>query len=211
VHALSQIVAFDSARPIAARGWLLGVNRHLPPDVRIQRAAACPVGYHPRFESLEKTYRYVLALGIAQNPLQRHRAYQLGKFESLDVSRMREAASMLTGTRDYRAFRSVDDTRENTIRTLHAIDIHECHDGDPKQIAIDVRGTAFMKNMVRILAGTLVDVGRGRLPLARVPALLGPDAQRDDAGQTAPAQGLTLMKVVLGRRMPSPFVDDSPG
>jgi len=206
VHALSQIVAFDSAREIASRGWLLGLNRHLPPDLRVQRAVPCTAGYHPRFESLEKTYRYVLTLGVAQNPLLRHRAYQLGKVESLDVERMREAARMLTGTCDYRAFRSVDDKRENTIRTLYSIDVHERHDGDPKQIAFDVRGTAFMKNMVRILAGTLVDVGRGRLPLSRVPSLLGPAADRDDAGQTAPAQGLTLMNVTLGRRCPSPFL-----
>lgn len=207
VHALAQVVAFDSARCIAERGWLLGLNRALPPDCRVQRVAACTAGYHPRFEALEKTYRYTIQLGAAQNPLLRHRAYQLGKLSALDIGRMREAASMLTGTHDFRAFRSIDDKRENSIRTLHEIDIREHHHDDPTQLAVTVRGNAFMKNMVRILAGTLVDIGRGHIPLERVPSLLDPTAERDRAGQTAPAHGLTLINVKLGRRAPSPFQD----
>lgn len=207
VHALAQVVAFDSARRIGERGWLHGLNRALPPDCRVQRVAPCAVGYHPRYEALEKTYRYAIQLGAAQNPLLRHRAYQIGKLAALDVGRMREAASMLTGTHDFRAFRSIDDKRENTVRTLHEIDIRAHHHDDPTQIAITVRGTAFMKNMVRILAGTLIDIGRGHIPLERVPSLLGPSAERECAGPTAPARGLTLMNVKLGRRTPSPFQD----
>jgi tRNA pseudouridine38-40 synthase len=112
---------------------------------------------------------------------------------------MREAAQLLTGTHDYRAFRDADDRRDNSVRTLYSIALTENYMGDPTLLAIDVHGTAFMKQMVRILSGTLLDVGRGRIPLARVPSLVGPNALRKDAGLTAPAHGLTLVSVELGR------------
>ncbi|MEY4515439.1 MAG: hypothetical protein RLZZ450_7561 [Pseudomonadota bacterium] len=206
VHALGQVVAFDSAREIPLKGFFLGINRALPGDLRVQRTAYCPVGYDPRFDALEKTYRYLAQVGEAQNPLTRHRAYQLNRLWKLDMGAMRAAAHELTGTHDYRAFRQADDVRENTMRTLHSIEVSEAYGGDPTMLAIEVRGTAFMKNMVRILAGTLIDVGRGRLPLASVPKMLGQDADRVDSGQTAPAHGLTLVRVELGRKgQPSPF------
>lgn len=198
VHALGQVVAFNSARRIHDRGWVLGLNRHLADDVRVQSACPCAPGYDPRFDSLGKTYRYLIQLGEAKNPLLRNRAWQLGKYQ-VDVGLMRSAASQLTGTHDYRAFRASDDQRANSTRTLYSLEIIESFANDPTLLAIEVRGTAFMKNMVRILAGTLVDVGRGRIPLARVPSLLGPNAVRDSAGLTAPAQGLTMVHVELGR------------
>lgn len=206
VHALGQVVAFSSARDIPLRGFFLGLNRSLPPDLRVQRVAHCMPGYDPRFDALEKTYRYVVQGGQAHNPLQRHRAYQLNKLWQLNLDDMRAAARILTGTHDFRAFRQADDVRDNTMRTLHAIEISEAFAGDPSMLSIEVRGTAFMKNMVRILAGTLVDVGRGRIPLSDVSAMLGPAAQRVQSGHTAPAHGLTLVNVVLGRKgTPSPF------
>lgn len=210
VHALGQVVAFDSPRAIHARGFVLGLNRLLPPDVRVQRAAACPVGYNPRYEALAKTYRYLLKLGEVENPLLRHRAYQLVKSPVLDLASMRSAADALIGTHDFRAFRGADDRRENSTRTLYAIELRSGYADDPTLIAIDVRGTAFMRNMVRILAGTLVDVGRARIPLARVPSMLGPDSTRERAGHTAPAHGLTLVEVELGRQQPSPFAQADP-
>lgn len=205
VHALGQVVAFDSARDIPARGWLLGLNQVLGDDLRVQRVAPCAAGYHPRFEALEKTYRYQLALGQVQNPLVRHDTYQLAKVNALDVGRMREAAVMMVGTHDFRAFRAADDQRPNTVRTIYSVDIRETPEGGIPKVTIEVRGTAFMKNMVRIMAGTLIDVGRGRMDLARIPALLGAESDRTLAGHTAPARGLTLLEVKLGRRTPSPW------
>lgn len=199
VHALGQVVAFDSARRISERGWMLGLNQHLPDDVRVQRAEACSVGYNPRFDSLGKHYQYLVQAGEAKNPLLRRRAFQIGRPRVLDAGRMREAAQRLIGTHDYRAFRASDDARVTTIRTIWSIEITENYAGDASLVAIDVRGTAFMKHMVRILSGTLVDIGLGRLPFARVDELLGPEADRERAGQTAPAHGLTLVEVRLGR------------
>jgi tRNA pseudouridine38-40 synthase len=199
VHALGQVVAFDSARCIPPRGWQLGLNRHLPDDVRVQQASPCAVGYSPRFDSVGKTYRYLVQLGEAQNPLLRHRVWALAKHAHLDLPSIRAACAQLVGTHDFRAFRAADDTRQNTIRTLWRIDVLPGFAGDPSLLAFEVEGTAFMKNMVRILVGTLVDVGRGRIAPAHVPALLSPQAERPHAGMTAPAAGLTLVRVALGR------------
>lgn len=199
VHALGQVVAFDSARSIRARGWMLGLNNVLPPDVRVQAAEECAAGYNPRFDAVGKHYRYVVQWGETKDPTLRNRAWQLGSPKVPDIARMREAAKLLTGKHDFRAFRAADDHRPNSERTLWSIDISENWNADPHVFAIDVHGTAFMKHMVRILSGTLIDVGMGRIPLERVPSMLGPEADRTRAGQTAPAQGLTLVSVRLGR------------
>jgi tRNA pseudouridine38-40 synthase len=200
VHALGQVVAFDSVRRIPERGWRLGLNYHLPDDVRVQSASSCAAGYHPRYDAMGKHYRYLIQQGETRNPLLRKRAWQLGRPGALDLALMREASARLLGTHDYRAFRAADDQRENTVRTIYSIDVSDGFLGDGSLIAIDVHGSAFMKQMVRILSGTLVDIGRGRIPIARVPSLLGASALREDAGVTAPAHGLTLVSVALGRK-----------
>jgi tRNA pseudouridine38-40 synthase len=198
VHALGQVIAFHSRREIPARGWRLGLNAHLPPDIRVQAASLCEAGYNPRFDSLGKRYRYLIQMGEAKNPLLRHRAWQLGHLP-LDPAPMREAAKLLEGTHDFAAFRSADDERETTVRTLWSVSVTEGFTGDPSLVAIDVHGNAFMKNMVRILSGTLVKVGRKRMPPARMTDLLSPGADRSQSGETAPAHGLTLLEVQLGR------------
>ena len=112
---------------------------------------------------------------------------------------MREAAAALVGTHDFRAFRSIDDVRENAQRTLHKVELIENFHDQPNLLALEVRGSAFMKNMVRIIAGTLVAVGRHQLTPAQVAALLSPAAVRSRYSDTAPAHGLTLVHVSLGR------------
>jgi tRNA pseudouridine38-40 synthase len=198
VHALGQVVAFDSRRVIPARGWMLGLHAHLPDDIRVQSASLCTAGYNPRFDSLGKRYRYLIQLGEAKNPLLRHRAWQLGH-RRVDPALMREAGQHLEGTHDFAAFRAADDHRESTVRTLWSVGVLEGFADDPSLLAIVVHGNAFMKNMVRIIAGTLVAVGRGRFRPSDMLALLKPGANRTHAGDTAPAYGLTLLEVELGR------------
>jgi tRNA pseudouridine38-40 synthase len=209
VHASGQVAAFDSPRAIPARGWMLGLDAALPPDVAVTAAETCAVGYAPRFDSVDKTYRYLLVAGEVRDPLLRRTAWWLGPklarrgaTEStarawLDLAAMRAAAAAMTGTHDFRAFRAADDGRADTERTLSRVAVEER--GDPRLLAIEVVGDAFLKNMVRILVGTLVDVGRGRLAPERIPALFGPSAKREDAGPTAPPEGLTLVSIRLGR------------
>ena len=214
VHAEGQIAAFGTERALSARRWNLALNRYLPDDVAVRLVEPCAPEYDPRFDAVDKMYRYLFHLGVVRDPLTRGRAWHLGRLlqhelvqverldgarPRLDLAAMRRAAAVLEGTHDFRAFRSADDARENTTRTLHRVALEGDYGGDPSVLALEVTGDAFLKNMVRILAGTLVEVGRGRFGAERVAALLGADGDRRHAGITAPAHGLTLVRVRLGR------------
>jgi tRNA pseudouridine38-40 synthase len=213
VHAEGQVVAFATDRELAPERWLLAANRYLPPDVAVQAAELCAPDYDPRFDARDKTYRYLFYLGLARQPLLRQRAWQLGRDAQrarntgrpvLDLPAMQLAAAAMRGTHDFRAFRAADDTRERTTRTLHEASLIAAFHDEPQLFAFEVRGDAFMKNMVRILAGTLVAVGRGRLTPEQVRALLTPGAQRSPHAETAPAHGLTLVRMTLGRQLSAP-------
>jgi tRNA pseudouridine38-40 synthase len=204
VHAEGQVVAFDSARLLEPERWALALNRYLPDDVAVRSVEPCAVGYAPRFDAVHKTYRYLLHVGPFRDPLTRTHAWHLGRQTRglrgpLKLDAMRQAAAQLVGTHDFKAFRAADDEREMTVRTLHALEVDEAYQGNPELIALVVNGSAFMKNMVRILTGTLLEVGLGRMTPGAVSALLAPEAQRSAAGPTAPAHGLTLVSMVLGR------------
>lgn len=205
VHALGQVAAFDPTRAIELDGWRKGLNASLPEDVAIRQAIACRRGYVPRHDTVDKTYRYLLLTSEDRDPLLRHRAWFLGPRSggaSLDLGAMRAAADVLIGTHDFRAFRAADDERESTVRTLRSLVVIEGFAGDPHLIAIEMVGDAFMKNMVRILTGTLVEAGRRKTTSDRIAALLGPGGSRAEAGRTAPAHGLTLVSMRLGRPAP---------
>ncbi|MGB5351559.1 MAG: hypothetical protein WBN10_18270, partial [Polyangiales bacterium] len=112
---------------------------------------------------------------------------------------MNAAAAHFVGTHYFRAFRQSGDQREIVVREMFEVNVLPNWSGRPDLVALEVVGNSFMKNMVRIMAGTLVDVGRGWLSAEAVPAMLHEDANRADAGQTAPAHGLTLVEIELGR------------
>jgi tRNA pseudouridine38-40 synthase len=207
VHAEGQIAAFGTTRELDPKRWRLALNRYLPADVAVREVAACEPDYEPRFDARDKTYRYVFNLAEVRDPLRRHYAWHLGRHAAkrgrrglaLDLAAMRAACDRLVGTHDFRAFRAAADARAVTIRTLMRVNLEEAYSGDPALLAVEVRGNAFMLNMVRIIAGTLVDVGRGRLTLDQLSALLSAEGERQAAGMTAPAHGLTLVAVNLGR------------
>ncbi len=215
VHAEGQVAAFWVEREIPMKGWMLRLNSLLPDDVAVREAAPCPPDYEPRFDSVRKTYRYLLHCGLARDPLRARRYWHLLPALArrdvdpdartadvatwLDLDAMAAAARILEGRHDFAAFRAADDTRENTMRTLHAVRLAPGV-GGADALAIEVEGDAFMKNMVRILVGTLVDVGRKRTEPDAVARMLEPGRSRGDAGPTAPAHGLTLAEIVLGRR-----------
>lgn len=212
VHARGQVVAFDAVRSLPPKGWRMQLNTRLPDDVSVRAIEPVAIGYDPRFDALGKHYRYRIHVGEARDPIRGphswHIGPQLGRAERavghavvdyLDLEAMRAAAAVLVGTHDFRAFRAADDVRLNTIRTIRTLRVDCPFGGDDDAIAIDVIGNAFMKNMVRILAGTLLEVGRGKRTIASVAELLAPGADRQDAGRTAPAHGLCLMSIELGR------------
>lgn len=212
VHAEMQAAAFDSERLIAPDGWRKGLNKYLPEDISVRRADVVAEGYDPRYDAVNKLYRYVIEVGPARNPLRRHRAWHVHPgllaaghrmaetaVDAFDVEVMAEAAQAFVGTHDFRAFRAASDPRERTTRTLSQVEVIPAWANDPRLLAIEVRGTAFLKNMVRIIAGTLVEVGRNRMTPETIAGLLVPGRERHDAGPTAPAHGLTLIEINLGR------------
>jgi tRNA pseudouridine38-40 synthase len=212
VHAYGQIAAFDSPRELPMQGWVRGLNGKLPDEIAIVEASPCAAGYNPRFDAAAKRYRYLVHLGEVRDPLLASRVWHLGPRRArprpsgalsiethLDLDAMRAAAATLVGEHDFRAFRASGDERESTVRTLTDVRVVPSWGARDDLVAIEVQGNAFMQHMVRIIAGTLVDVGRQRMTPAAVAALVSPGAARDAAGETAPACGLYLVEVVLGR------------
>jgi tRNA pseudouridine38-40 synthase len=192
VHAEAQKAAFDATlEGIDARGWVMAVNAHLPDDVAVRHALVLPVGFNPRHASKWKRYRYRLLLDMVRDPLQRIRSWRVGY--RIDEDQMRRACAMLEGTHDFGAFRTARDDRPTTVRTLSSVALEPL---SARVLSVAVTGDAFMHNMVRIMVGTLVDVGRGKLELSAIERAFE-TKRRDTLGMTAPAHGLTLEQVEL--------------
>jgi len=209
VHALGQRVAFDPCREIPPRGWALGTARHLPREISVRRASIVPRRFTPRFENRGKIYRYLLLRDLVRDPFLEGRAWRVAELRGEGaIERAAAEAKLAVGTHDFAAFRSSADPRENTTRTLRRVDVEVDRD-DPRLVRIEVEGDAFMHNMVRILVGTFVDVARERLePFAVSRALAS--KRRDDAGITAPPDGLYLVSVALSDEGRDPFPSDEP-
>jgi tRNA pseudouridine38-40 synthase len=193
VHARGQIASFDSMLKIASRGWLLGLSAHLPPQVAVQRVARVQPNFNPSKAALAKTYRYLILRGTVRDPFLQGRAWRV--HDPLDLELMRKEAEALLGTHDFAAFRGAPDKRATTTRTISVAELREVP-GQPRCIAFEIRGDRFLYHMVRIIVGTLVDVGRGRCEpgaIARAQA----SGERTDLGMTAPPDGLCLDNIEL--------------
>ncbi|MBV9945511.1 MAG: tRNA pseudouridine(38-40) synthase TruA [Myxococcales bacterium] len=191
VHAEAQVVAFDTTADIAPRGWVLGLNRHLPDDLAVRSARLLAPGFSPRFAARGKRYCYRLLVDLVRDPRWRTRAWRV---PALDRAVLAGEGALALGTHDFAAFRSSGDRRATTERTLTRVEVEG--DTDPRIVAVVVEGNAFLHNMVRILVGTMVDVARGRLERGAVARALSARDRRA-AGTTAPAHGLALERVEL--------------
>lgn len=193
VHARGQYVVFDTNQYITNRGWVLGLSGLLPPDIAVLSAASVPPAFLPSNHAKWKTYTYWVLQGTIRDPFLEQRSWRV--FERLNHSRMREEAALLLGTHDFRAFRGRNDFRTQTVRTLTDVAISP-EPAPSRVLKISVTGNAFMYNMVRIIAGTLVDVGRGRVAPGAVTRAIH-SGNRLDLGMTAPAAGLYLDHIQL--------------
>lgn len=189
VHARAQVALFRTDRTIPLEGIRRGLNSLLPDSIAVQEATEVDADFHPRFSATGKHYRYTILRRPSRSPRWRDRAWHLR--EPLDLAAMRAAAGALVGEHDFAAFRAAGCAAPTTIRRIDAIDLTEA----PEDLLwVDVRGNAFLRNMVRIVVGTLAEVGLGRLTIAQVgEILIGKD--RTQAGRTAPAHGLELVEV----------------
>jgi tRNA pseudouridine38-40 synthase len=193
VHARGQLAAFDTSRPIEPRGWALGLAQQLPAEVAVTQAARFPAGFDPRAHVVGKLYRYALLCSPTRDPFWNKRAWRID--HRLNHELMQQEASSLLGEHDFAAFRGSLDQRADTVRRIVRAEVRSAR-SDPRCVAIEVAGNRFLYHMVRIIVGTLVDVGRGRLAPGAVARALRSGA-RNDLGMTAPAEGLYLERVEL--------------
>ena len=189
VHALGQVASVRLPEGLSAQKVLAYANQYLPEDIAVTAAEEADDRFHARLSARGKVYRYTIRLGAVPDVFRRR--YQYRVEEELDIAAMERAAALLTGTHDYRAFCSNKRYKKSTVRTVHAIEL--ARQGD--DLTITYRGDGFLYNMVRILTGTLVEVGLGQRAPEEMSAILE-RKDRSAAGKTAPAQGLALVEVM---------------
>jgi tRNA pseudouridine38-40 synthase len=188
VHARGQVAHVDTEGDIPTRGFHLGLSKNLPRAIVIRRVDEAPPEFDARHSALAKHYRYSIWNDAVRSALRDRYTFHVRR--ALDHERMAEAAQHLVGRHDFAAFRAADCQRKNTVRTLHRVEVRR----EGELVTIDVEGDAFLKNMVRIVSGTLIAVGQGRLSPEAV-ALIRDGRDRRVAGITAPACGLCLERV----------------
>lgn len=188
VHAKAMVAHFKTKSLLPLNAYIHGVNRFLPQDIAIRDARRVSNRFHARFSAQGKWYRYSLYSAAVRSPLRDPYAWQIRK--PLDFLRMEEAAGFFVGEHDFSTFRGSGCTAKRTQRRIDAIAL--TREGD--QMHIDVRGSGFLRHMVRMMVGTLVEVGMGKRDPAAISRLL---LQKDnrETRLTAPAQGLCLMQV----------------
>ena len=185
VHALSNIAVFDTTSRMPAEKVSYALNQRLPDDIRIQKSQQVADTFHPRHQKSIKTYEYKIL--NREFALPTERLYSYFTYIPLDIAMMQEAAAYLEGEHDFKSFCSTNTTVETTVRTIYKIQVEKSGD----MISIQVSGSGFLYNMVRIIAGTLIEVGKGRMQPIQIRDILESE-KRESAGPTAPANGLTL-------------------
>jgi tRNA pseudouridine38-40 synthase len=188
VHALAQVATFRLRHKMTPGKLLLALNAVIPKDIAVLEATEVPPDFHARFSAIAKTYRYTILNGRVRRPLILDQVYHFP--QPIASERMHEAAQALVGTHDFRAFAKEADRKRSCVRTIFRVAVEREDD----LIRIEVTGSGFLYNMIRIIVGTLIDVGLGRRPVSSVASLVK-GGKRPHAGFTVPASGLCLVGV----------------
>ncbi len=188
VHALGQVIHFDTEALRTPRAWVLGANTKLPPSIALQWAGEVTQGFHARHRASRRIYRYLIVNRSARSALQRTRAAWIHR--PLDAAAMHSAAQALIGEHDFSAFRSVECQSKTPVRRIDSIAVSR--DGD--YLWLEIVANAYLHHMVRNIVGTLLDVQAQADPRAAMAQVLA-SADRRYAGVTAPAAGLYLWRV----------------
>lgn len=188
VHAYGQTANFHMNTDLSAQELMEQINQYLPEDVAVIECSEADARFHARLNAKKKTYRYRVLNSSVPHVFDRKFVYQVP--EELDVEAMRKAASCLVGTHDFKSFTSAKKSKKSTVRTIESIDIVRVGE----EIRFLFTGDGFLFHMVRILTGTLLEVGLGKRRAEDMPRILMA-CDRQEAGFLAPAQGLALMEV----------------
>jgi tRNA pseudouridine38-40 synthase len=188
VHAVGQVANFYSAMTVPFAKLLGAINAHLPDDIVVHSVAEVPQAFDANRAALRKLYRYVIHDGPTVSPFLRR--YCCHSKQALDAAAMARAAAPLVGQHDFHSFETAWPNRASSVRTITHLAVNRTGE----YLWIDVEADGFLYNMVRTIAGTLMNIGRGFWPESMVAAILNAE-DRAKAGPTAPAQGLFLMRV----------------
>ena len=200
VHAYGNIAVFDTASSIPGEKFSFALNHILPDDIRVVDSRDVAADFHPRHCDTEKTYEYRVLNTRFEIPVKRHYTYHFSM--PLDVEVMQEAGNFLVGEHDFTSFCNVQSQALTHVRTIKDVKVRR--EGD--EVIISVTGNGFLYNMVRIIAGTLLQIGRGKGKPSDIAGML--DAKdRSAAGPTAPPQGLFLMEYKFLDGIPGPLED----
>ncbi|WP_436114863.1 tRNA pseudouridine(38-40) synthase TruA [Peribacillus frigoritolerans] len=188
VHAKGQVLHFESPLTFSTGNWIKAFSALLPTDIIVLEVDIVPDDFHARFHTTGKEYRYIVDRSKLRDPFKRNYAYHYPY--PLNVEAMREAISYLIGTHDFTSFCSAKTEVVDKVRTIKEMDFEE----SDEFLVFRFVGEGFLYNMVRILVGTLLDVGSGKMSPHDMSGILD-KKDRSFAGKTAPAQGLYLWKV----------------
>jgi tRNA pseudouridine38-40 synthase len=189
VHAKGQVIHFDSPLALPVEKWELAFNSMLPEDISVLSVKEADPAFHARFDANGKEYRYYLNQSPKRDPFQRNYAFHYPY--PLNLEAMREASAYLLGTHDFSSFCSARTEVEDKVRTIKTIEILQ----DEEKVSFHFIGNGFLYNMVRILVGTLIEVGSGKRKSEEIMEILE-KRDRRYAGKTAPGQGLYLWQVL---------------
>jgi tRNA pseudouridine38-40 synthase len=189
VHAEGQRANVKLTSTVPTNRIPYALNANLPSDIVVKAAMEVPMDFHARYSALGKTYRYRLYIGKFRDPIERNHHYHIS--EPLDISKLKEALELFKGTHDFKGFMAAGSSVKTTVRTIEKIEVQS---EDLNTLDIYISANGFLYNMVRIIIGTVVDVGKGKITIKQVEEALK-NQNRSSAGHTAPPQGLFLEEV----------------
>ena len=188
VHACGNVAVFDTESRIPGDKFSFALNQRLPEDIRFQESCEVDADFHPRYADTVKTYEYNILNRRFELPTKR--LYAAFCYYPMDIERMNQAAAYLVGEHDFKSFCSAGAQVQTTVRTIYAVNVTKADD----MVHIRITGNGFLYNMVRIIAGTLMQVGTGLMEPEQVKEILEA-RDRSKAGPTAVAKGLTLVEI----------------
>jgi len=188
VHACGNVAVFDTESRIPGDKFSFALNQRLPDDIRIQESCEVDADFHPRYADTVKTYEYNILNRRFELPSKR--LYAAFCYYPMDIERMNRAAAYLVGEHDFKSFCSAGAQVQTTVRTIYAVNVTK----EDNMVHIRITGNGFLYNMVRIIAGTLMQVGTGLMEPEQVKEILEA-RDRSKAGPTAVAKGLTLVEI----------------